>query len=159
MNRKDRRKAGKKNPPIPTSFDKPISAVSIRPEDPSYGCCGDRGQGGCSMAADFLILAEKNGEQWGFPACQEHAHGVATLIDSRSPKHPPRTDIAECAKDLEAGLNALGLTPETKWAEGVLDRGGVHLMPCPVCSDAGIEDHLLKVRKDGDTFSVEAVAA
>jgi hypothetical protein len=160
MNRKQRR--DKKNRPaitareIPTSFDKPIHTIAVDPNGPSYHCPGHQGQG-CSRDADFVIIAERDGQRYGFPACNDHLMGFAELIDSLSPKHDPRTDIADCAKDMEAGFNALGWDPDMPGVE-VLDRGGVHIMPCPVCSDAGIDTHLLKVRKAGELFSVEAVA-
>ena len=157
MNRKERRKADK-NSPIPTRFDTPIQTVPVSPSGPKYRCPGDQGQG-CDTDAAFLVLAQRDGQRWGFPACHEHIMGVAQLIDSRSPKHAPRPDIADCAKDMEAGLDSLGWDPEMPMGEEVLNRGGVHIMPCPVCSEAGITDHLLKVRKTGEKFSVEAVAA
>ncbi len=166
MNRKQRRAAGDRQPPIPTAFDKPIRAIPIDPNaapgsiGAPHQCVGVSEINGlrCPRDAEFVLVGEKDGSRWGFPACKEHARPIGELLDAGSPRAEPRADMADCAEDMTAGLNALGFDPDLRWAEDILNRGGVHVMPCPVCSGAGIDTHLLRVHKDGDQFSVEAVA-
>lgn len=84
--------------------------------------------------------------------------GLDRMIAATVPKAEPRRDMNECALDLEAGVNALGWGDD-QLALSVLNRGGVYIIPCPVCSRAGINTHLLQVRKSGENYTVKAVAA
>lgn len=81
------------------------------------------------------------------------------MIAATVPKAEPRSDINECAEDMAAGINALGLGLDDKLVASILDGGGVYIVPCPVCSEAGINTHLLQVRKSGESYTVEVVAA
>lgn len=64
--------------------------------------------------------------------------------------------MEECAKDMEAGLNAFGDTGD-KMLDDLLAKGGVTYLNCPACIAEGREPHSLHVQKRDGRFYVTAL--
>jgi hypothetical protein len=155
MNRKHRRMAGKKKP-APLTSDITPAVIPVDPDGPSYCCIADQDCGHVSL---FVIRTQSGGEQYGFPVCRQHVTSMYAALSKGAPPIEPRCDAGECAHDLQVGLNELGWEDIEPMESGILARGGELLLPCPSCSNLGIHTHMLKIRKLGEKFSVEAVAA